>query len=101
MKEVDAIFSDYLRVIVAMYEKLRTIYNSFVNKFLTKEQRKQLNLNPENSTIHESANEETKAERFDNSMKMARPKTAIEQSTHRSLSKKMKDGEIKVDIRNI
>lgn len=37
LREVDSIFADYVRVIIAMYEKLRLTYNSFVNKFLTNE----------------------------------------------------------------
>lgn len=37
LREVDSIFSGYMRVIIAMYEKLRLTYNSFVNKFLTNE----------------------------------------------------------------
>ena len=37
VREVDLIYNDYVRVLTVMYEKLRTTYNDFVNRFLTEE----------------------------------------------------------------
>lgn len=40
LREVDLIYNDYIRVMTIMYEKLKNTYNTFVNRFLTEEQKK-------------------------------------------------------------
>jgi len=37
MRVVDAIFLDYCKIMNAMYEKLKNIYNLYLTKFLTAE----------------------------------------------------------------
>jgi len=37
MKAVDHIFGEYNKIMNLMYEKLRTIYNLYLTKFLTNE----------------------------------------------------------------
>ena len=39
LREVDMIYNDYIRVLTIMYEKLKNTYNTFVNRFLTEEQK--------------------------------------------------------------
>jgi hypothetical protein len=41
MKEVDLLYNDYMRVMSCMHEKLRTLYNTYVTKFLNDSQRKE------------------------------------------------------------
>jgi hypothetical protein len=50
MRAVDQIFTEYNKIMNVMYEKLRTIYNLYLTKFLTNEQRKELQLTPEGTT---------------------------------------------------
>jgi len=40
LREVDLIYNDYIRVMTVMFEKLKTTYNTFVNRFLNEEQRR-------------------------------------------------------------
>ena len=49
LREVDLIYNDYIRVMTIMYEKLKNTYNTFVNRFLSDEQRKEHNIQPEMS----------------------------------------------------
>lgn len=44
LKIVDELFYEYSRVMTIMYEKLRNVYNLYLQKFLTQEQRKELQL---------------------------------------------------------
>jgi hypothetical protein len=44
LREVDLIYNDYIRVMTVMFEKLKTSYNTFVNRFLTDEQRRANNV---------------------------------------------------------
>ena len=37
LREVDLIYNDYIRVMTIMYEKLKSTYNTFVNRFLTED----------------------------------------------------------------
>ena len=41
MKEVDLLYNDYMRVMSCMHEKLRTLFNTYVTKFLNDSQRKE------------------------------------------------------------
>ena len=34
LKEVDLIYNDYIRVMSCMHEKLRSLYNTYVSKFI-------------------------------------------------------------------
>lgn len=47
LREVDLIYNDYIRVMTIMYEKLKNTYNTFVNRFLSEEQRKENKIGPE------------------------------------------------------
>ena len=44
LREVDLIYNDYVRVLTIMYEKLKNTYNTFVNRFLTEQERKDHNI---------------------------------------------------------
>lgn len=50
MRVVDKIFAEYSKVMNIMYEKLRNMYNLYLAKFLTAEQRKELQLLPEGTS---------------------------------------------------
>lgn len=50
MRVVDKIFAEYSKVMNIMYEKLRNMYNLYLTKFLTAEQRKELQLLPEGTS---------------------------------------------------
>ena len=39
LREVDLIYNDYVRVLTIMYEKLKTTHNTFINRFLTEQER--------------------------------------------------------------
>jgi hypothetical protein len=47
LREVDLIYNDYIRVMTIMYEKLKTTYNNFVNRFMSEDLRKQHNIQVE------------------------------------------------------
>jgi hypothetical protein len=40
-KEVDLIYNGYMRVMQCMHEKVRVLYNSYVQKYLDEKQRSQ------------------------------------------------------------
>lgn len=44
LREVDLIYNDYVRVLTIMHEKLKNTYNTFVNRFLTEQERKDYNI---------------------------------------------------------
>jgi hypothetical protein len=47
LRQVDLIYNDYIRVMTIMYEKLKNTYNTFVNRFLSEEQKSQNGIAPE------------------------------------------------------
>ena len=44
LREVDLIYNDYIRVMTIMYEKCKNTYNTFVNRFLSEEQKQSNNI---------------------------------------------------------
>ena len=44
LREVDLIYNDYIRVMTIMFEKLKSNYNTFVNRFLNEEEKKTYNV---------------------------------------------------------
>ena len=49
LREVDLIYNDYIRVMTIMYEKLKFHYNTFVERFLTEDERKENGIQIEHS----------------------------------------------------
>lgn len=60
LRQVDLIYNDYIRVMTIMYEKLKNTYNTFVNRFLSEEQKAQSGIQLEVSrfTLEEKKEEE-------------------------------------------
>lgn len=47
MYEVDLLYNDYIRVMTCMHERLRTVYNLYVTRFLDEKTRKDFQLEPD------------------------------------------------------
>ena len=65
MKEVDLIYNDYIRVMTCMHEKLRSLYNSYVSKFLDQKQREEYKIDIDMSRLILPGEEEDLSSMFD------------------------------------
>jgi hypothetical protein len=51
LQEVDLIYNDYLRVMTCMHERLRTVYNTYVCKYLDERTRTEAGLEAETARL--------------------------------------------------